>query len=165
MSDEKEVFLGLSNIAWTAISSIATAGALIYVLLSPITAKLQKRSNVYKSIEKEIKKNLSFVKNAYERRSGQLEGKEIPRYQLISPILEWINTDYWKENKQFVSESSRIKYDEYIKINDKIEEIKKYADEIKNTEGRTGFVGAISEVVDKFFIEICKNRKYSKMIM
>jgi hypothetical protein len=165
MSDVKEVFLGLSNIAWTAISSIATAGALVYVLLDPITAKIKKKNNVYHSIEKEIKKNLSFVRSAYEKRSGQLKGEEIPRYELISSILEWINNDYWKENKQFVSESSKRKYDEYLKINEKIDEIKKYADEIIKTKGQTGFVGAITEVVDKFYIEICKNNKYSKMIM
>jgi hypothetical protein len=107
MANEHETFLFLSGLAWTAISSIATALAVIVALLLPFYLDWKKRKNLSLLIEDEIHRNLDRMKKSDNMKSGKLpNGDTIRKVDIMSAFLVHLDTHIWEQNKQTIAEIS-----------------------------------------------------------
>jgi hypothetical protein len=127
---DNEHFLGLSIIAWTAISSIATSLAVITALFIPLVDRNRRRLNIFKNIENEIDRNIDIINKASNIDESYLPFINAPNPVKKGFILQDIRTHYWDENKQYVSEYSNEKYIEYSQINTTIKETRDFANEV-----------------------------------
>lgn len=131
--NQPELFLGLSNTAWTAISSIATFLAVLVALYLPLSERFNRRRKIYKSIENEIRNNfrvLEKIKNqSFATAVTKLIG-ETPQFVVIAHVTRQIDVEYWEHNKQLISESSFKKLGEYTAINKELKELKLFGEEV-----------------------------------
>ncbi len=130
---QNDIFLGLSSVGWTAISSIATSIAVITALFFPLIDKIKRRKNIYSIIDHEIKRNIAVLNKALSLNENYLSFTNAPAAVKKGFIIQDISTNYWEENKQYISEHSSKKYNEYLEINNIFNETKAFAFQVLNT--------------------------------
>lgn len=127
---QTDVFWGLSNTAWTALSSISTLLAVMVALYFPISERLNRRKKICRNIESEIRKNFRIIEKARTFDLSNLVGQSVPKSIAVAVTLGQIDSEYWEVNRQFVSEYSFKKFTEYSKINNDLKEMKLLAQEL-----------------------------------
>lgn len=137
MANEPETFLCLSGLAWTAISSIATALAVIVALLLPFYLNWRRRENLRILIEDEIDRNLEWIKMS-DQMWGEdpSNGVKFRKVDLLCAGLVHLDTHIWEQNKQTIAEISSQKYLKYLDMEAEISKLKKYAIEIDESKGK-----------------------------
>ncbi len=159
-----ELFLGLSNIAWTAISSIATSLAVIIALFIPILEKNKRRLNIFSIIEDEINRNIDVINKASKVDESYLSFIKAPNAVKKGFILQDIRTHYWDENKQYVSEYSNKKFIEYSQINEVIKETHDFAKEVLNIGSENPPLNYIEIALERACSQIRNIKKYGERI-
>lgn len=129
-----EIFLGLSDTAWTAISSIATVCAVLVALYFPVSDRFSRKQKIYRTIEAEIRRNISVLGKAKGNYLGPIVGAAVPRSVTAAFQLRAIDLSYWDDNRQFVSETSLKRYSQYSSINNDLRELKLLVEELINTD-------------------------------
>jgi len=159
-----ELFLGLSNIAWTAISSIATSLAVITALFIPFIDRNRRRLNIFKIIEDEIDRNIDIINKASKIDESYLSFIKAPNPVKKGFILQDIRTHYWNENKQYVSEYSSRKFIEYSQINGIVEETRDFASEVLSLGADNPQLNYIEIALERAYSQIKKIKKYGERV-
>ena len=146
-----DYFLGLSSTAWTAISSIATAGALIVALFLPFYEKISRRYRIYKNISYELLKNFDVINKAKQKKESVANKNDLTKEVEICYLLGQINTDYWDNNKQYISEASLKRYNKYCDINNEISELKIFAEELRNEDDSIKYISRIIPALESTY--------------
>jgi len=160
MTDQTEMFFGLSNTAWTAISSLSTFLAVLVALYFPISEKLGRRKKIYRTIENEIRKNFCVLEKAKTNHLAALVGPNVPKYVMIAFSMGQINIDYWEVNRQFVSEASRKRYDEYSEVNNDLKDLKLFAQELLVDSEDTKHFDKLMVAFDMTYAKMKTKKKY-----
>ena len=100
MASEPEMFLSLSIVAWSAISSIATLLAVAVALFLPFYYEKKKQQNLGRLIEYELNKNIELLGKAYSQKVTKIRDREISKINLMCPILEHLNQEIWNDSKE-----------------------------------------------------------------
>lgn len=160
MQFQSDYFWGLSNTAWSAISSISTCCAVLVALYFPISEKVGRRKKIFSIIEREIRKNFRVLEKAKKNHLLPLLGDNVPISVSIAFTIRQINLDYWEENKQAVSESSIKKYSEYVGINDELQQLSLFAQELLVERESTKYIEQIQLAFEKVYLDMKKYSKY-----
>jgi hypothetical protein len=160
MQENIDLFIGLSNTAWTALSSIATFCAVALALWFPISEKISRRSKVYRTIENEISENFLVLEKAKNPSNRFMDLSKAPKHIITGYTLDQINTSYWDQNKQYVSESSLKRYNEYRRINKDLNELKDFAKELLSSEEYHDHLEKIEIAFESVYVDMKAITKY-----
>jgi hypothetical protein len=162
---QTELFFGLTNIAWTAISSIATSVAVITALFIPYVEKSRRRLNIFEIIENEIDRNITVINKAFNLEETYLSFTKAPIAVKKGFILQDLRTNYWDENKQYVSEFSAKKYNEYLQVNEIIMEIKGFSSQVLNAGQNDSSLNYIEIALERTYSQIRSLKKYRSRLV
>ena len=152
MKENVELFLFLSNTAWTAISSMATLAAVIVALFYPSYQEWRKIKNLIKIIKLEMKKNILLACRAAKEKDVQ-SPIQITRENIIAELMKTIDMEIWNNKKFYVAEYSSKEYLHLNRINEKLASLHMHALKICEMKGQTPEYAFIAQEVESIISE------------
>ena len=145
-------FLWLSDIQWSALSSISTFLAVMVALFAPAVTNFFKMKNILDVVSAEVERNREVFKTAYKIPP---QAPQYPDYRVLKAImLKEISIDTWNQYRIIIGENHPQKYIKFLQIYSLLSKLKEFSLEITSNSKNSIYAQTILVLMDEF------NEKY-----